>query len=79
MIYEGEWVNGQVEGQGKATWPGEEAMSIEGTCVDSEIVNGKEILSGVKITVYGISDGLYTYETTDNTTTTPYMTMFYYE
>jgi hypothetical protein len=31
-------VNGQVEGQGKATWPGEEAMSIEGTYVDSEIV-----------------------------------------
>ena len=38
VIYEGEWVNGQAHGQGKATWPGEEAMSIEETYVDSEIV-----------------------------------------
>lgn len=49
VIYEGEWIDGQVEGQGKIFWPGDAAMSIEGTYVDSEIVNGKEIYDGVKI------------------------------
>ena len=49
VIYEGEWVNGQLEGQGTIIWTGDEAMSLEGTFVDSEIVKGKEFYDGVMI------------------------------
>ena len=49
VIYDGEWVNGQLEGLCTVTWPGDKVMSVEGTFVDSEIVNGKEIYDGVKI------------------------------
>lgn len=49
VIYEGEWADGQVEGWCKVIWPGDEPMLVEGTFVDSEIVNGKEIYDGFMI------------------------------
>ncbi len=45
--YEGEWVDGQMEGQGKITWP-DVVMTEEGTFVDSEIVNGTVTYNGAK-------------------------------
>jgi hypothetical protein len=49
VIYEGTWVDGQLEGQSKAFWPGDQEMLIEGTFADSEIVNGKEFYGGIII------------------------------
>jgi hypothetical protein len=49
VIYEGEWVNGQLEGQGTIIWTGDEAMSLEGNFVDSDIVKGKEFYDGVMV------------------------------
>lgn len=49
VIYDGEWVNGQIEGQCTVSLLDDEPMLLEGTFVDSEIVNGKEIFDGVKI------------------------------
>ena len=59
VIYEGEWVNGQIEGQGKITLPSDETLSVEGTFIDSEFVNGKEICDGVKIYEGGWKDMAY--------------------
>ena len=40
----------------------------------------RHIQEGESLTVYGIAEGLYTYETTEDTlATTPNMTMFFYE